>query len=98
MAKIALNAARLSKFEADNGKSWSPRKMVEKIYGSLQCWRDFAHAQRAVRVFFSAGPYTILANNSICLDRSAIMLYSGWQIRVADFKYAGKIRPYAQVT
>ena len=25
-----------------------------------------------LRVFFSAGPYTILANNSICLDRSAI--------------------------
>jgi len=28
--KIALNAVRLPKFEAVNGKSWSPRTMVVK--------------------------------------------------------------------
>jgi len=30
MAKIALNAVRLPKFEVVNGKSWSPRTMVVK--------------------------------------------------------------------
>jgi len=30
MAKIALNAVKLPKFEAVNGKSWSPRTMVVK--------------------------------------------------------------------
>jgi len=32
MAKIALNAARLPKFEPVNGKSWSP------AFGSLVNW------------------------------------------------------------
>jgi len=44
LAKIALNAVRLPKFEPvivvaekDHGK----------IYGNVPGWRDFAHAQRA---------------------------------------------------
>jgi len=34
--KIALDAVRLPKFEPVIGKSWSPRKMVEKIYGKVE--------------------------------------------------------------
>ena len=47
MAKIALNAVRLPKFEPVNGISWSPRKMRVKDYGNVPGWRDFAHAQTA---------------------------------------------------
>jgi len=46
--KIALNAVRLPKVEAVNGKLWSPRTMVVKDYGNVERRRDFAHAQRAV--------------------------------------------------
>ena len=42
--KIALNAVRLAKFEAVNGKSWSLRTMVVSDLPQ----RDFAHAQKAV--------------------------------------------------
>jgi len=31
MAKIAPNAVKLPKFEAVNGKSWSPRTMVKDL-------------------------------------------------------------------
>ena len=50
-------------------------------------------SELAVRVFFSTGLYTILANNSICLivdDRSCI---ADGQIGVADFKYEEKFAP-----
>ena len=42
MAKIALNALRLPKFEPVNGKSWYPRKIMVKIYGNFPGWHDFA--------------------------------------------------------
>jgi len=33
MAKIALNAVRVPKFEPVNGISWSPRKIIVKDLG-----------------------------------------------------------------
>ena len=47
MAKNALNAVRLPKFEPVNGMSWSPRKMTVKDLNNVPGWRDFANAQRA---------------------------------------------------
>ena len=47
MAKIAVNAVRLPKFEPVNGISWSPRKIMVKDLRNVPSWRDFAHAQRA---------------------------------------------------
>jgi len=69
--KIALNAVRLPKFEPVNGKSLSPRTMVLKDLRQRWTLTWFcACAERCV--IFSTGPYTVLANNSICLNRSAI--------------------------
>jgi len=48
MAKIALNAVKLPKFETVNGKSWPPRTIVVKNLPHVQGWRDFAHAQIAM--------------------------------------------------
>jgi len=86
--KIALNAVRLPKFEAVNGKSWSPRTMMVKDLrqGWTLTW-FCACAQRCV--IFSKGPYTVLADNSICFNRSAIKVNR--QTGVRDFKYVGKI-------
>ena len=68
MPKIALNAVRLPKFEAVNGKSWSPTTMVVEDYGNVPGWSDFAHAQRAAwsltqghTLFWQITPFTFIA-------------------------------------
>jgi len=62
--KIALNAVKLPKFEAANGKSWSPRTMVVK---------KLRHRSRLTCFCTCAESYlTVLADNSICLNCSAI--------------------------
>jgi len=69
--KIALNAVKVPKYEAVNVKSWSPRTTVVKDLRqrSMLTW-SCACAERYV--VFNTGPYTVLADNSICFNRSAI--------------------------
>jgi len=94
MAKIAINAVRLPKFEPVDGISWSPRKMMLKFYGNVPGWRDFAHAQRAAwsltqghTLFCQITPFIfIVAPKSYIVNR---------QIGIRDFKYVGKICRYA---
>jgi len=71
VAKIALNTAKLPKFEAVNGKSRSPRTMVVKYlrqYARLTCFCACADSH----VVFNTGHDTVLVDNSICLNRSAV--------------------------
>jgi len=73
VAKIALNAVRLPKFEPVNGISWSPRKiLVKRSTFNVPGWRDFAHAQRAACMVFNTGPYTVLPDNSILITANAV--------------------------
>ena len=69
--KIPLNAVRLPKFETINRKSWSPRTMVVKELRQRWMLTWFCACAQSC-VIFSTGPYTVLADNSICLNRSAI--------------------------
>jgi len=71
MAKIALNTVRLPKFEAINRKSWSPRTMVVKDLRQHSMLTWFCACAESC-VIFSIGPYIVLADNSICLNRSTI--------------------------
>jgi len=92
--KIALNAVTLPKFEAVNGKSWSLRTMVVKIFAKVERWRDFAYAQNAVWSLAQGHRYTVLADNSISFNHSAIkVVIVNRQIGVRDFKYVGKNAP-----
>jgi len=70
MAKIALNAVRLPKFEPVNGKSWSPGKMMAKDLRQRSGLAWFG-ARTESCVMFNIGPYTVLPDNSIYLCRSA---------------------------
>jgi len=69
--KIALNAVRLPKFEAINGKWWSPRTMVVKDLRQRSMLTWFSACAESC-VIFSTWPYIVLADNSIYLNRSAI--------------------------
>jgi len=70
VAKIALNAVKLPKFEAVNGKSCSPRTMaVEDLRRRSRLTWFCACAESCV--VFNTGPYTVLPDNSIYLYRSA---------------------------
>ena len=89
--KLALNAVKLAKFEAVNRKSWSPRTMVVKDLWQHSRLPWFCSCAESC-VVFSTGPYTVLADNSICLNRSAISCKNR-QIGVKDFKYVWKICP-----
>ena len=53
MAKIAINAVRLPKFEPVSGTSWSPRKVMVKDLRQESC------------VVFNTGSYTVLPDNSV---------------------------------
>jgi len=95
MAKIALNAVRLPKFEAVSGKSWSRRTMVIKDWRqcSILTW-SCACVESCVT--FSTGPCTVLMDNSICLNRSAIKVVC-WigksVLRISDMRE--EFTPYA---
>jgi len=71
IAKIALNAVKLPKFEAVNGKSWSPRTMVVKDLRQRSRLTWFWACAESY-VVFNRGPQNVLADNSICLNCSAI--------------------------
>jgi len=71
IAKIALNADRLPKFEAVNRKSRSPRTMVVKDLRQPSMLTWFCACAESY-VVFNTVPYAVLADNSICLNRSAI--------------------------
>jgi len=71
MAKVALNAVNLPKFEALNAKSWSPRTMVVKDLRQRSRLPWFCPCAQSFLVF-NSGPYAVLADNSICLNCSAI--------------------------
>jgi len=84
--KVALNAVRLPKFEAINGKSWSPRTMVVKYLQQRSMLTWFCACSESC-VIFSSGPCTVFMDSSICLNRSAIKVVywigksgSGFQI------------------
>jgi len=47
MAKNCPKCCQIAKFEPINGISWSPIKIMVKVYGNVPGWRDFAHAERA---------------------------------------------------
>jgi len=66
MAKNALNAVRLPKFEPVNGKSWSPRKMMIKDLRQRSGLAWFCACAESC-VVFNTGPYTVLPNNSISI-------------------------------
>jgi len=69
--KVALNAVRLPTFEAIHGKSWSLRTTVVKDLRQRSMLTWFCACADSC-VIFSTGPYIVLADNSICLNRSAI--------------------------
>ena len=66
MAKIALNAVRLPKFDPINRISWSPIKiMVKDLRQRSGLARFCARAESCV--VFNTGPYTVLPDNSILI-------------------------------
>ena len=71
MAKVALNDVILPKFEVIHGKSWSPRTMLVKDLRQRSMLTWFC-ARAESCVIFSIGSCIVLADNSICLNRSAI--------------------------
>ena len=94
MAKNALNAVKLPKFEALNGKSWSSGTMVVK--DSRQRSRLTSSCARANSCVVCNTPYddnAVLADNSICLNRSVIKLYSEKANRGQGFQICGKNLP-----
>ena len=69
-------------------------------YAPIQGWRDFTHAV-FTHVVFNTEPCKILADNSICPNRRAVLVvqWIGKSGSRKDFKYVGKIcPPYTQVT
>jgi len=71
IVKNCLNAAKLPKFEAVNGKSRSPRTMVVKYLrqrARLTCFCACTDSH----VVLNTGHNTVLVDNSICLNRSAV--------------------------
>jgi len=89
--KITLNAVKFAKFEAINRKSWLPRTMVVKDFWQRSRLMWFcACAMRS----FTQG-HTVLADNSICLNRRAIQVVCivNRHISIRDFKYVRKICP-----
>jgi len=72
--KIATNAAKLLKFEALNVKSMSLRTTAVADLEPIHDIRDFMHAQTALRTVFNTRSYPILVDNSIYLDRTAIVV------------------------
>ena len=66
MAKIALNAVRLPKFEPVNGISWSPRKIMVKDLRQRSGLAWFCACAESC-VVFNTGPYTDLSDNSILI-------------------------------
>ena len=78
--KIAINAVKLPKFEAVDGKSWSLRTMVLKDLWQRSRLMGFCTCAESY-VVFNAGPYTVLLDNSVCLNCRAIELVKnmgGW--------------------
>ena len=66
MAKIALNAVRLPKFEPVNGISWSPRKMTVKDLWQPSGLAWFCACAESC-VVFNTGPCTVLPDNYILI-------------------------------
>jgi len=66
MAKIALNAVRLPKFEPVNGIRWSPRKIMVKDLQQRSGLAWFCTCAVSC-VVFNTGPYSVLWDNSILI-------------------------------
>jgi len=66
MAKIALTAVRLPKFEPFNRISWSPRKIMVKDLRQRSGLAWFCACAESY-VVFNTGPYTDLPDNSILI-------------------------------
>jgi len=69
--KIAINAVKLPEFETVNRKLWSPGTTVVKDLRQRSRLAWFCACAES-SVVFNTGPYTVLAGNSICLNRSTI--------------------------
>jgi len=72
LPKIALRAAKLPTFKTINRKPWSPRTIpvIDLCPRSMLTW----FCACVVYVVFNIRPYTILRDNSIYLNRTAVQV------------------------
>jgi len=88
--KVALNAVKLPQFEAVNRKSWLPRTMVVNDIRQRSRLTWFCTCADSY-VIFNTGPYTVLADNSICLNHGAMCTTCivNRQTGLSGFKHVG---------
>jgi len=91
LKSVALNAAKLPKFKAISGKSWSPRTIVVIGLCLLSRLTWFCACADSY-VVFNTGPYIIWGiTQFILIVQPCTSCSVNRQIGVNDFKYVGKI-------